>query len=165
MIFRQTYLKKFQIYTCALIISVILPLTKINVQTIYLLLWIYFYVNYIYLQIHYYYYYYIHVAADWADIFDTHQTRENVSQTRTPLHTVSRKHVVQPENRSKMLGTGVNLNVALVFEPVTWLKTINRGRKITPSSWMENVQIILNTESTLCSSLLFATCLYVLKLY
>ncbi len=30
MIFRQTYLKKFQIYTCALIISVILPLTKIN---------------------------------------------------------------------------------------------------------------------------------------
>ncbi len=35
---------------------------------------------------------------------------------------------------------------------------------------METIQIILNTESTLCllflcSSLLFATCLYVLKLY
>ncbi len=44
----------------------------------------------------------------------THQTRENVSQT--PLHTVSRKHVIQPENHtSKTLGTGVSLNVPLVF--------------------------------------------------
>ncbi len=41
----------------------------------------------------------------------THQTRENVSQT--PLHTVSRKRVVQPGNR-KTLGTGVNLNVPQV---------------------------------------------------
>ncbi len=43
----------------------------------------------------------------------THQTRENVSQT--PLHTVARKHVVQPWNRSKTLGTGVSLNVPLLF--------------------------------------------------
>ncbi len=35
----------------------------------------------------------------------THQTRENVSQTQ--LHTVSRKHVVQPRNRSKTLGLKV----------------------------------------------------------
>ncbi len=46
----------------------------------------------------------------------THQTRENASQT--PLHTVSRKHVAQPENRSKTLGTGVNLNVAQLSSQV-----------------------------------------------
>ncbi len=33
------------------------------------------------------------------------QTRENISET--PLHTVSRKHVVQPGNRSKTLGLNV----------------------------------------------------------
>ncbi len=52
MIFRQTYLKKFQIYTCALIICYFAFNENKHVQTIYLLLWIYFYVNYIYLQIH-----------------------------------------------------------------------------------------------------------------
>ncbi len=41
----------------------------------------------------------------------THKTTENVSQTL--LHTVSRKHVVQPLKRSKTLGTGVSLNVPL----------------------------------------------------
>ncbi len=42
----------------------------------------------------------------------THQTRENLSQT--PLHTVSRKHVIQPEKRSKTLGTGCELDLAPV---------------------------------------------------
>ncbi len=42
----------------------------------------------------------------------THQTRENVSQT--PLHTVSKKHIVQPGNHSKTLGTGVSLYVPLI---------------------------------------------------
>ncbi len=37
----------------------------------------------------------------------------NVSQT--PLHIVSRKHVVQPGNRSKPLCTGVSLNLAVAF--------------------------------------------------
>ncbi len=36
--------------------------------------------------------------------------------------------------------------------------TLYRWRKITHSSWMENVRIILNTESTLC--LLFVICVY-----
>ncbi len=52
------------------------------------------------------------------------------------------------------------------------VKTTVKMKKITYSSWMENVQIILNTESTLCLlflyvyMLLFIICyLYVLKLY
>ncbi len=46
-------------------------------------------------------------------IFLTHPTnKKKVSQT--PLHTVSRKHVVQPGNRGKTLGTGVSLNVPLL---------------------------------------------------
>ncbi len=44
---------------------------------------------------------FIHVAADWADIFDTPTKQEKTSQTL--LHTVSSKHVVQPGNRSKTL--------------------------------------------------------------
>ncbi len=39
---------------------------------------------------------------------DTPTKQENVSETA--LHTVSRKHVVQPRNRSKTLGTGLSLN-------------------------------------------------------
>ncbi len=49
----------------------------------------------------------LYVAADCADIWHTHQTRENVSQTL--LHTVSRKHVIQPGNRSKTLGLSLNV--------------------------------------------------------
>ncbi len=52
------------------------------------------------------------------------------------------------------------------------VKTTVKMKKITYSSWMENIQIILNTESTLCLlflyvyMLLFIICyLYVLKLY
>ncbi len=59
---------------------------------------------------------YIHVAADWADISGTPTKQEKtyLKPRCTPLHTVSWKHVVQPENRSKTLGTGVSLNVPQV---------------------------------------------------
>ncbi len=47
--------------------------------------------------------------------FLTHRpNKRKVSQT--PLHTVSRKHLVQPRNRSKTLGTGVSLNVPLMYQ-------------------------------------------------
>ncbi len=49
----------------------------------------------------------LYVAADCADIWHTLQTRENVYQTL--LHTVSRKHVIQPGNRSKTLGLSLNV--------------------------------------------------------
>ncbi len=92
---------------------------------------------------------FIYVAADWADISEhTHQTRENISET--PLHTVSRKHVVQPGNRSKTLGLNVPqvsgqrdagkcsavqlvTVTAGLFFPVT---NIMSGKIVMMSSWM-----------------------------
>ncbi len=56
---------------------------------------------------------YIHVAADWADIFDTSTKQEKtyIKPSSTLLHTVFRKHVIQPGNRSKPLGLNLSLNV------------------------------------------------------
>ncbi len=42
-----------------------------------------------------------------------------------PVHTVSRKHVVQPGNRSKTLGTGVNLNLPQISF-IMWGEWVNR---------------------------------------
>ncbi len=53
---------------------------------------------------------YIHIAADWT--FHTPPPNKR-KLTQTLLHTASMKHVVQPRNSSKTLGTGVNLNVPL----------------------------------------------------
>ncbi len=39
----------------------------------------------------------------------------------TPLHTVSRKHVIQPGNCGKTLGTGVSLNVPQDFVTEFWI--------------------------------------------
>ncbi len=66
---------------------------------------------------------YIHVATDWADIFETPTIQEKtyLKPCCTPLHTVSRKHVVQPGNHSKTLGTGVSLNVPLDFVNEFWI--------------------------------------------
>ncbi len=146
MIFRQTYLKKFQIYTCALIISVILPLTKINMckqytcscEFIFMLITFIYKVIIIMLTCYVTIkllrqtcllissivvscsgpvvndFTWIHCASclfntEWfihmllliGLTFLTHPpNKRNVSQT--PLHTVSKKHVVQPENRSKI---------------------------------------------------------------
>jgi len=48
-----------------------------------------------------------------ADILDTPtKQEENVSQTL--LHTVSRKHVIQPGNHSKALCNGLSFNVPLI---------------------------------------------------
>ncbi len=58
----------------------------------------------------------------------THQTREKVSQT--PLHTVYRKHVVQPGNRNKTLGTGVSLNMPQLN--VTGSRINHRGIFVRP---------------------------------
>ncbi len=59
-----------------------------------------------------------------SHFWHSHQTRENVSQTL--LHTVSKKHVIQPRNRSKTLGTGVSLNVPQVLqstnELMSWIR-------------------------------------------
>ncbi len=87
-------------------------------QTIYLLLWIYLDVNYIYLQIHHHHVYMLcyYKTLMTNDIFDTPTKQEKtyLKPCFTPLHTISRKHVIQPENRSKTLGTGVSLNVPQV---------------------------------------------------
>ncbi len=54
--------------------------------------------------------------------------KENVSESL--LHTVSRKHVVQPGNRNKMLGTCVSLNVPQVIPTVTQQQWLNQWHKL-----------------------------------
>ncbi len=77
---------------------------------------------------------YIHVAADWADIFDT-PTKQEKTYLQNLLHTVSRKHVIQPGNRSKTLGTGVSLNLPLNIlgniEILARTRPVKNGRMVT----------------------------------
>ncbi len=59
-----------------------------------------------------------------------------------PVHTVSRKHVVQPGNCSKTLGTGVNLNLPEISF-IMWGEWVNRqddGRRV--SKWNVKVPVL-----------------------
>ncbi len=84
--------------------------------------------------------------SDWADIFDTPTKQEKtyLNPCSTPLHTVSRKNVAQPVNRSKTLGTGVSLNVSLVWQwlSLDWSGWVSRHRK--QNIWLADRSVTSN---------------------